>query len=289
MRKLQLTTSLLFGGMMALAGNTLLGQSPPTSPNPNTTPPGSASQSTLPSTSLGQTSGSLGQPATGNYGASSQWDHGAQHHARLSHLMNATVQSKDGRTLGYIRDFTIDPQSGRIEFAVLSRGMTGTPGALGNSTPTQSPGVNSSKGSEGSSAALGSNPSTGYGAYNATGKLIPVPWQLFSESWNGQHSGTAPGTFGANRSVTTMGTPTLVLNIDESKLQSAPSIEGNNWNELQQGQFDQRVYSYFGVNRMSGAGSAGSSISGQGASSKDYNKDLDKNAGDRSGRNDVPK
>jgi len=29
-----------------------------------------------------------------------------------------------------------------------------------------------------------------------------------------------------------MGSPNLVLNIDESKLQSAPSFDASNWNEL---------------------------------------------------------
>jgi hypothetical protein len=85
---------------------------------------------------------------------------------------------------------------------------------------------------------------------------------LFSPSGFSKQGSTS-STAGA------MANSTLVLNIDESKLQGAPSFEGNNWNELQQGQFDQRVYSYFGVNRTSGTGTPGSSISGQGAS--DYN------------------
>ena len=59
----------------------------------------------------------------------------------------------------------------------------------------------------------------------------------------------------------------LVLNLDESKLQSAPSFDANNWNELQSGTFDQQVYSYFGVSRASATGTPGSSISGQGTSS----------------------
>jgi hypothetical protein len=56
------------------------------------------------------------------------------------------------------------------------------------------------------------------------------------------------------------------LNIDDSKLRSAPSFDSSNWNQLQGGTFDQRVYSYFGVDRSSATGTPGSSIRGQGTS-----------------------
>src|SRR5262249_28523530 len=101
------------------------------------------------------------------------------------------------------------------------------------------------------------------------GRLIPVPWQLFNQSWNNSRLGTSNSS--AVSSLPS-GQQNLVLNIDESKLRSAPSFDASNWNELQGGSFDQRIYSYFGVDRSSTAtGTSGSSISGQGASSYDRN------------------
>jgi len=63
-----------------------------------------------------------------------------------------------------------------------------------------------------------------------------------------------------------MGAQSLALNIDESKLRTAPSFDASDWNQLQSGTLDQRVYSHFGVDRSSAIGTPGSSISGRGAS-----------------------
>lgn len=41
---------------------------------------------------------------------------------RLSKLMDADVKSKDGEDLGSLEDLIINPQTGKIEFAVLGRG-----------------------------------------------------------------------------------------------------------------------------------------------------------------------
>jgi len=99
-----------------------------------------------------------------------------------------------------------------------------------------------------------------------SGKLIPVPWQLFSQSLNNSRFGASSTSPSSTTGSSAMAGQTLVLNIDESKLQSAPSFDAGNWNELQSGTIDQRVYSYFGVDRASGTGTSGSSISGQGTS-----------------------
>jgi sporulation protein YlmC with PRC-barrel domain len=216
-------TSVVCGGLLSL-GTSLLAQQPSTSPT-------SPSQSS----SFGQSSTYRQNAATGAADRAGHWQHSGQKSVRLGDLMNATVQSKDGKTLGYIRDFTINPQSGHIEFAVLSTSPTET--ATGTSAFNR-----------------------GTTATAAAGQLIPVPWQLFSQSWT---SGQKEGVAGA----TTPGMPgthNLVLNIDESKLQGAPSFNSSDWNELRERNFDQRVYTYFGVNRMSGAGAPGTSVSGQG-------------------------
>jgi len=164
---------------------------------------------------------------------------------RLSNLMNATVQSQEGKTLGNIRDFTVDPQSGRIGFAVLSLSSAGA------ASDTSTSGRETVPSSRSSASGIPSS------SYTTTGKLIPVPWQLFSQSWSSSRSASS-------LSSSAMGP--LVLNIDDSKLRSAPSFDASNWNELQGGTFDQRVYTYFGVDRNSAAGTSGSSISGQGTS-----------------------
>jgi sporulation protein YlmC with PRC-barrel domain len=179
----------------------------------------------------------------------------SDNNVRLSQLMSANVQSKEGKTLGHIRDFTVEPQSGRIEFAILSLAPSG--GAVDTSTSGRET-VPSSRSS------VTGTPSSIAGA-TLTGKLIPVPWQLFSQSWSGSQAGISvtPGSTIGSSSMTARN---LVLNIDESKLQSAPSFDASNWNDLQGGTLDERVYSYFGVDRSSATGTPGSSISGQGRS-----------------------
>jgi sporulation protein YlmC with PRC-barrel domain len=231
-------TSLICGGMISLGGSTLLAQQ------------SSSTTSSQSGSSLGQTSSSeLSSSTTGSH-----WMHSGKN-VRLSHLLNSTVQSQDGKTLGTIQDFTVDPQSGHVEFAILS--PSATSGYTGSATTSTQPSSRST-----TTGAVGSSSYS-----SATGKLIPIPFQLFSQSFNNsQHSqlgaSSTAGTTGAE------GMHTLVLNIDHSKLESAPSFDASNWRELQQPNFDQQVYSYYGVNKMSGAGTSGSSISGQGTSNQ---------------------
>jgi sporulation protein YlmC with PRC-barrel domain len=227
-------TSLLCGGILSLAGSVLAQQS---------TAPGSSSSSS-------STSPGLNQPAPGSSGAyssgtaaSSSGAMQSEQNVRLSTLINSPVQSKDGKQIGSLRDVTVDPKSGRIEFGILSLSSGG--GTAGTSAQSS----------------ISGSSSTSAGA-SFTGKLIPVPWQLFSQTWS-QAGATSSSSTGAMR------TP-LVLNVDESKLQSAPSFEASNWNEIQTGSFDQQVYSFFGVSRSSAYGTPGSSMSGHGASGTGY-------------------
>jgi sporulation protein YlmC with PRC-barrel domain len=200
---------------------------------------------------LAQQSSSSQDPASGSYGAGSSSAVSSNsmrsgNDVRLSQLMNSPVRSQQGKSLGYIRDLTIDPQSGRVEFAILSLSSAG---ALPGSSTTSQTEPRSNTGLPSTSGA------------SMTGKLIPVPWQLFSQSWSGQSTASSSSTTSA------WGPHNLVLNIDESKLNSAPSFDASDWNKLQTGSFDQQVYSHFGVDRNSATGTSGSSISGQGTSS----------------------
>jgi sporulation protein YlmC with PRC-barrel domain len=165
-------TSVICGGMISLAGGSLLAQSSSqTSSSPNY--------------------GSSGTAAT----TSGQWMRQGKS-IRLSDLMDATVQGQDGKTLGYIRDFTVHPQSGRVQFAILS-----TTPVEGAASAASSQTVPSSR------ASLSANSSST--TSTLTGKLIPIPWPLFSQSLKNENLG---GTAAAK--------PALVLNnIDESKLQ----------------------------------------------------------------------
>ena len=228
MKHLQIT-SLVCGGILSISSS-LIAQQPSSSTSPSSTAPSPSSSSLV---------SSISSMSSGNT-------------IRLSNIMNTTVQSQEGKTLGYIRDLIIDPQSGRVDFAILSLSNAGA------STDTSTSGRETVPSSRSSVSGL---PSSALGS-TTTGKLIPVPWQLFSQSWIGSTAGISSTTPSAG----VLGRP-LSLNIDESKLRSAPSFDASNWNELQGGTFEQRVYSYFGVDRSSATGTSGSSISGQGTSS----------------------
>jgi sporulation protein YlmC with PRC-barrel domain len=243
MNKIKLT-SFICGGILSLHGASLLAQQSSTT-DPSSA--GSAGHSAATSSSV-----------TDSGSTSGHWQHSGQYSGqsvRLSDLMNSTVQASDGKTLGSIRDFTIDPQSGHVRFAILSLSPAG--GATDTSTSGRET-VPSSRSS------ISGTPSSSSGL-GMTGKLIPVPWQLFSQSMNSSAANSSATTTTSG----TSGSHHLVLNLDESKLQSAPSFDASNWSDMQQSSFDQRVYSYYGVNRMSGAGTSGSSISGQGTGSID--------------------
>jgi len=245
MKHLQIS-SLICGGILSISSSALLAQQPSSS---------SQSSTLNPSSSSAQSSSTLDQSSrSSSLGSSSSLDHSSMNssqNVRLSNLMSGTVQSQSGKTLGHIRDLVIDPQSGRIQFAILSLS------SAGGVSDTSTSGRETVPSTRSSSSGI---PSSAVGA-NLTGKLVPVPWQLLSHSFTGSPSSSS--TYSSTAS--TMSQP-LVLNIDESKLQSAPSFEASNWNELQSSTFDQRVYSHFGVDRNWGTGTSGSSISGQGTS-----------------------
>lgn len=177
---------------------------------------------------------------------------------RASQIIGSTVKASDAKLVGQVRDIVIDPQMGHIDFAVLS--LTGTADTSSTAIPPSTP----------TPAAPATSP-TSYSAATG-GKLVPVPWQLFSQSFSGPSAvpSTPSSPLGAG---TLGGTMTLTLNVDEATLRSAPSFEANNWAALQTSDFGQRSYAHFGLDwnsRMSGLGTAGLGVSrGVGTSSSD--------------------
>lgn len=218
------------------------------------------------------------------------------HAVRGSQVLGSTVQSSDGKSLGQIRDLVIDPQSGRIDFAVLSLSggdiSTSSPSSLTSPSATSPtiaspsttprstiPPADSSAAPSTSRSTIPGGPGESSLSYNASvnGRLVPVPWQLFGQNF------TAASAYGSSSSAPghgiAGGTMNLTLNVDEAKLRSAPSFEGNNWSALQQNGFGQRSYAYYGLdwnNRMGATGTAGPGVSsGIGTSSSDRRRDYD--------------
>ena len=180
---------------------------------------------------------------------------------RASQIIGSTVKAMDGKTLGQVRDIVVDPQAGRIDFAVLS--LAGSAETSATSSAISTPPTTTPLPS-----------STTYNA-SASGKLVPVPWQLFAQNFASASTATSSsvGTGGL------MGqTMNLTLNLDEAKLRSAPSFEANNWSTLQGGDFAQRAYAYYGLdwsNRATSAtGTPGAGVSsGIGTSSPERSSD----------------
>ena len=99
-----------------------------------------------------------------------------------------------------------------------------------------------------------SQAATDAGATN--GKLLPVPWSLFrAPSSSAQYS-------------TSSGQPTFTLNADQNKLTSAPAVD---WSDLNQSEWRQRIYAYYGVTPQSSSSKEDSlqnQITGEGSVKK---------------------
>jgi sporulation protein YlmC with PRC-barrel domain len=155
---------------------------------------------------------------------------------RASKLTGAQVNDSSGNRIGQIQDVLVNPSSGRIGFAIIS--------------------LTSASGSTSSSSAGNSSEMTAGSSASASGKLIPVPWSLLKTSGSSSSQYTSSSE-----------QPSFTLNVDQSKLNSAPTI---NWSDLNQANWQQRSYSYFGVSASSesstgGAESPQGEIKGEGA------------------------
>ncbi len=142
-----------------------------------------------------------------------------EHSLRATQLSGAAVNDASGKRIATIEDTIINPATGRVEFALLSLN-----GAAETSSSTYSGNANANANTTQSSAtATTTSPS----------KLVPVPWTLLKTSKTSSQyaSPTEKPTFTLN-------------NIDQNKLNSAPSVSET---DLRQSEWQQRIYSYYGV------------------------------------------
>jgi sporulation protein YlmC with PRC-barrel domain len=158
------------------------------------------------------------------------------HSVCATQLSGSAVNDSSGKRIATIEDTLINPSSGRVDFALLSLN-----GADEQSSSTYS-GNTSSTTPQSSKMATSASPS----------KLVPVPWSLLK---------TASGS---SQYMTATEKPTFTLNVEQSKLSAAPSVSES---DLRQSEWQQRVYSYYGVTPGSptmGTPSMGGSESPQG-------------------------
>ena len=132
-----------------------------------------------------------GSSGTGIYGtqSSSYSTTRAAEPVRLSKLMNSSLKSQTGESLGQIQDLIVDPSNGQIQFAVISvnNPSAGAPTTSGIGTST-TPG----------STVIGTT---------AGGQLVALPWRLVSSSGQGQ----------------------FTASVDRTTLQSAPTFSSSAW------------------------------------------------------------
>jgi sporulation protein YlmC with PRC-barrel domain len=149
-----------------------------------------------------------------------------EHSVRATQLSGAAVNDSSGQRVATIEDTIINPVSGRVDFALLSLN-----GAAAQSSSTYSGDSNATT-SQSSVTMSSSSPN----------KLVPVPWSLLKTASGSSHYSAATEK------------PTFTLNnLDQTKLNSAPSVTAS---DLNQSEWQQRVYSYYGV--TPGSSSVGS-------------------------------
>lgn len=197
----------------------------------------------------------------------------SQQAVRASEVIGADVKGSSGSQIGQIEDVILNPTSGRVEFAVISRsGMgagsssSGSTSGMGSSSQgSTSSGMTGSStsrqnqtGTSGSQSqtpgATGSSSSSTYGSTSSSrgsGQLIAVPWSLLRPD-----SSSSSGSSMSSTSSQMSGEQSFTLNVSESKLEQAPSLSRGSWSEISRPEFRQRVYSHFGVSSSSSTGGA---------------------------------
>jgi len=158
---------------------------------------------------------------------------------RISKLMNSSAKTSSGESLGTIQDVVIDPSTGQAQFVVLSLDSSSA-GAPGSSSSTTS-GIGSTK-----STSTGSAVTSGIGSISSSssGNLVAVPWSLIQQPSSSSSSSDQQ----------------ITLNVDRTKLQSAPSFSSASWPTMDT-TWSQQVYSHFGVDANSSTGAPGSGSS----------------------------
>lgn len=179
---------------------------------------------------------------------------------RASQLRGASIQDSSGARIGQIQDIIVNPASGRIDFAVISlsgQGSASSPSgsSYGSSSQNQQYGNQATAGTGSSTA---TNSGTEYSSSTSTaassGKMIPVPWSLLKPaSESDQYASSSSGA-----------RPSFTLNVDQSKLSEAPTIDRGSWAEVGQSEWRQRIYSYYGVSESATGGAESPSGSQKG-------------------------
>jgi sporulation protein YlmC with PRC-barrel domain len=193
-----------------------------------------AACSMLIASSWAQTDSQSQQPSDSSANRSSSTKHlsatgrDGEHALRATQLSGAAVNDSSGQRIATIEDTIINPTSGRVEFALLS--LNGK--AEATSSTYSGDNNNTSTTSQTTVSASSSSPN----------KLVPVPWSLLKTSASSSRysSSTEKPTFTLN-------------NVDQTKLNSAPSVSAS---ELSQSEWQQRVYSFYGVTPSSSSSSS---------------------------------
>jgi len=179
----------------------------------------------------------------------------SQQAVRGSKLMGAEIQDSSGQRIGRIEDVIINPSLGKIDFAVISRSNMGGASSPSGSSSGTSYGSTSDSQSQSSESSTTSSESSS--SSSSRGKLIPIPWALLQPSSSSSSSPSSSSSLYAQQ--------TFTLNVDQTKLDQAPSISRGNWSEITQSNWRDRINSYFGQSSTGGAESPSGTEKGSGS------------------------
>lgn len=163
-----------------------------------------------------QTPGTPGIGSQSTYGTPRTSMTRAGEPVRASKLMNTSLKSQTGESLGQVQDIVLDPTSGQVHFAVISLG-TSAAGAPGTGTSVTT------------GTGAGTTPGTAVTG-TAGGQLVAIPWRLIQSSGQGQFTAM----------------------VDRTKLQSAPTFSATTWPTMD-ATWQQRIYTHFGTMPSTGA------------------------------------
>jgi sporulation protein YlmC with PRC-barrel domain len=201
---------------------------------------GTSTERTAPDTGLNQSQTSQDssqQPSTWDRVKGLAATGGTQHEVRASQITSAQVKSSSGESIGTINELIINPNSGKVDFAVIS--LSGSTGSASSSTP--------------SSGTLGTSSTTSGTAGSTAGgtKQVAVPWSLL-------HA----GLLGSTTTSSSMAQMSFTFSGDVNKLQTAPVFDPNP--DLSKPGWFQNAISYFSKSGSAtgGATSPGGTSSG---------------------------
>jgi sporulation protein YlmC with PRC-barrel domain len=208
--------------------------------------PGSSSSQQSPSSSS-SSQGGLGSQSSQRSSSYSS-SHGQQSFRVSQQIINAQVKTQDGQQLGQIEDLIANPQTGKIEFAVVSKGEKLYP------IPMQLLQCQPGSSSQGSSSTSTSGTTSGTSSTS-------------SDPSSSTSSSTSPTLGRSSSSSASQQKVTFVAQVDQQKLQQAPSFSRTQWPEMSQS-WSQQIYSHFGVSpeAAGGTGSSGSTYQGKSSS-----------------------